>query len=103
MERVDVSTTKEPYVTAADLKDCITISLTPEQVAIINEQQRKAEQIVDEELKKRLGPPSGKAELALALQVEGDDYIIVNAEVVITPDAPHNPETCRDPACHCRP
>lgn len=52
----------------------------------------------------RLGSPIvAKAKLMLDLEREGDDYVIVGAEVVITPDAPHNPETCRDPACDCMP
>jgi hypothetical protein len=98
-----MSETKHQYATVEDIENTIIISLTPAQTALANEQQRKAERICIEALKKRLGASSGKAELVLDLERKGDDYVIVNAEVVITPEAPHNPETCRDPACHCFP
>jgi hypothetical protein len=54
-------------------------------------------------LSKRLGPTPGKAELVLQWERRGTENVFIGAEVVITPDAPHNAETCRDPACECWP
>jgi hypothetical protein len=80
MEGIDVSTPKRQYVTVEDLKNTITISLTPAQIAVINEQERKAIEATVRHYE-QLAP-------------------MITACVAV---APHNPETCRDPARHCFP
>jgi hypothetical protein len=68
------------YAMAEDLENTITISLTPAQIDLINEQERKAIEAVVRHYE-QLAPA-------------------ITAGVAVEP---HNPETCRDPACHCFP
>lgn len=52
---------------------------------------------------KRLGPTLEKAEAIITLEHDGNEYVVSDVAVVVTPLEPHNPETCRDPACECWP
>jgi hypothetical protein len=88
MERVDVSEPKRQYATVADLGDCITISLTSAQIALINEQERKADALVRKAI------------------IDGYPVIVTPMDathVDVKLSASHNPKTCRDRACHCFP
>jgi hypothetical protein len=67
---------KRQYATVEDMKTTITISLTPAQITIINEQERKAIEATVRHYEKRA------ATITTGVHA-----------------APHNPETYRDPAC----